>query len=193
MGGAFDIELPDTMLAGARRGERGAQERIYRAFEKPVYNLVRRMVGDPDAALDVMQDAFLRAFDRLHQFRGEAPFGAWLRSVAASEALMHLRRGRYWSELFTTDDDAMAGVGVEDASDADLERLLAQLPPLPRSVLWLYHVEGYTHPEIARLCGKTASFSKSQLSRAHRKLRTLTGANNATANEPCSAELAKTI
>ncbi len=182
MASAFDVPVADEVLAGARRGDRGAQGLLYQAFEHAVYSLARRMVGDPDAARDVMQDAFMKAFGRLHQYRAEAPFGLWLRSIAASESLMHLRRGRYFMGLFTTDELVLQSVGCEDVSDIDLERALGLLPQLPRSVLWLYHVEGYTHAEIAAMCGKTVSFSKSQLSRAHQKLRALLG------GEPHSAQ-----
>jgi RNA polymerase sigma-70 factor (ECF subfamily) len=191
----FDIAIAEHTLAGARRGDRGAQETLYRTFEGAVFSLARRMTGDPDAARDVTQDAFMKAFERVHQFRGEAPFGLWLRSIAASEALMHLRRGRYFMGLFTTDEMVMQSVGREDVSDVDLEKALSLLPSVPRSVLWLYHVEGYTHVEIAQMCGKTVSFSKSQLSRAHQKLRTLLGGEPGEARgmQLCSAELAKTI
>lgn len=195
MASAFDIAVADDTLAGARRGERAAQGHLYQAFEGAVYNLARRMTGDPDAARDVTQDAFMKAFERVHQFRGEAPFGLWLRSIAASEALMHLRRGRYFMALFTTDEAVLQSVGAEDVSNADLERALNLLPSVPRSVLWLYHVEGYTHVEIAAMCGKTVSFSKSQLSRAHQKLKTLLGGEPQSAQgmQLCSAELAKAI
>lgn len=184
MASAFDLPVADDTLADARAGVRSAQEKLYRAFETAVFTLARRMTGDPDAAADVMQDAFMKAFGRLHQYRGEAPFGLWLRSIAASEALMHLRRGRYFMDLFTTDETVLQSVGREDISDADLERALALVDRVPRSVLWLYHVEGYTHAEIAAMCGKTVSFSKSQLSRAHQKLRTLLGGERATDPEP---------
>jgi RNA polymerase sigma-70 factor (ECF subfamily) len=195
MPSAFDVPVADETLAGARRGDRAAQESLYRMFEGAVFSLARRMTGDPDAAKDVMQDAFMKAFGRFHQFRGEAPFGLWLRSIAASEALMHLRRGRYFLDLFTTDETVLQSVGREDVSDIDLERALGLLPSVPRSVLWLYHVEGYTHAEIAAMCGKTVSFSKSQLSRAHQKLRTLLGGEPQSTQgmQLCSAELAKTI
>jgi RNA polymerase sigma factor (sigma-70 family) len=175
MASAFDVPLSETALEQARKGERAGQEAIYRAFERAVFTLARRMTGDPDAAADIMQDTFIKAFGRIHQWRGEAPFGLWLRSIAASESLIHLRRGRYFMDLLTTDEDAMAAVGREDISDADLERALSLLDSVPRSVLWLYHVEGYTHAEIAAMCGKTASFSKSQLSRAHQNLKGLLG------------------
>ena len=196
MASAFDVAVSDEILAGARRGERAAQERLYKDFESAVFSLARRMTGDPDAAMDVTQDAFMKAFERVHQFRGDAPFGLWLRSIAASEALMHLRRGRYFMDLFTTDEVVMQSVGREDVSNADLEKALGLLPSVPRSVLWLYHVEGYTHVEIAEMCGKTVSFSKSQLSRAHQKLRNLLGgepqASQDIGMQRCSAELAKT-
>ena len=195
MASAFDVPVADDLLAGARMGDRAALERLYRTFDNAVFNLARRMTGDPDAALGVTQDAFMKAFERVHQFRGDAPFGLWLRSIAASEALMHLRRGRYFMDLFTTDEAVLQSVGREDVSDADLERALSLLPSVPRSVLWLYHVEGYTHVEIAEMCGKTVSFSKSQLSRAHQKLRTLLGGEPQAAPDRgmqrCSVELAK--
>ena len=173
MSAAFDAPLAPDTLALARNGERRAQEAIYRGYERAVFTLARRMTGDPDAAADITQDSFMHAFKNLHQYRGESPFGHWLRSVAASKALMHLRAGRRFMEIFTAEIEADDAGGFEDISTIDLERALALLPPLPRSVLWLYHVEGYTHPEIAEASGKTVSFSKSQLARAHQKLRVL--------------------
>lgn len=169
----FDGQLSPEDLADARAGGARGQAALYRLFQRPAYHLARRMTGCEQSAWDVTQDAFLRAFGVMHQYRGEAPLGHWLRSIVASEALMHLRSGRRWLELFVSSEQIEAEFAVEDVSTLDLEAALAALPPLPRSVLWLYHVEGYTHPEIAQMCGKTVSFSKSQLSRAHARLRQL--------------------
>lgn len=171
-GTGFDLAIDAELMDQLRTGVRAAQGSIYRQFERAVYNLARRMTQCPDAAADVMQNTFLRAFRSLHQYRGEAAFGHWLRSICATESLMHLRAGRRWLELFEpellVDEDAPS---VDELCQLDLERALQLLPPMPRAVLWLYHVEGYNHAEIAELCGKTASFSKSQLSRAHARLR----------------------
>lgn len=172
-GTGFDAAVPPESIADARSGGRAGMEAIYRGFERAVYTLARRMSNCADAAQDITQNTFLRAFKLLHQYRGEAPFGHWLRSIAATEALMHLRAGRRFLELFSTDQILMETADMEEVSTADLERSLGLLPSLPRSVLWLYHVEGYTHAEIAQMCGKTVSFSKSQLARAHQKLRQL--------------------
>jgi RNA polymerase sigma factor (sigma-70 family) len=198
MASPFDVPLPEGLVPRLRRGEAAAQETVYRLFEAPVYSLLRRMTGDPDTALDLLQDTFLKAFERVHQYRGEAPLGRWLRSIAASEALMHLRRGRHFMQLFYGDASALESVPCHDASDTDLERALSLLDSVPRSVLWLYHVEGYTHVEIAAMCGKTVSFSKSQLSRAHQKLKSLLDTPRPAGHAepqvtPCTAESARTI
>ncbi|ULQ47581.1 sigma-70 family RNA polymerase sigma factor [Flagellatimonas centrodinii] len=169
---AFDLEVSDSELAAATRGEASAQSAIYRRFERPAFTLARRMVNDPDGAADVLQDAFVTAFRTLHQFRGDAPFGRWLRRVVVTQALMYLRAQRRWQDLFVPTNDVIeAQIGQEDLHTLDLERVLSTLPDVPRTVLWLYHVEGYTHVEIAALCDRTVSFSKSQLSRAHARLR----------------------
>ena len=169
---SFDIEVSAELLAQAQAGRDAAVGEIYQRFEKPVYNLARRMTRCPDAAQDVMQDAFMTAFRRLRQFRGDGAFGMWLRKVVASEALMYLRKQRRIFQIFSQ-EEAGEQVGVEDSSTLDLEKSLALLEDMPRAIMWLYHVEGYTHPEIAEMCGKSTSFSKSQLSRAHQKLRSL--------------------
>jgi RNA polymerase sigma factor (sigma-70 family) len=173
---SFRIDIPDTVLARARRGEIGALEQIYRAFERPAYTLALRMLGDPDAAREAMHDAMLRVFERVKQFRGEAPFWGWLRQIVVNEALMHLRRERgvAFEELPDEDDTPGAAPAPWMLADArHLERALAQLPELTRSVLWLYHVEEYTHQEIAAMTGKSASFSKSQVARGGNRLRAL--------------------
>ena len=169
---SFNIPVSAELLARAQAGRDDALAVIYRLFERPAFNLARRMTHCPDAAADVMQDAFMNVFKRMKQFRGEGSFGMWLRTVVASQALMYLRKQRRIFEIFTVEESG-EHVGQEDGSTVDLERALGLLDELPRAVMWLYHVEGYTHPEIAEICGKSVSFSKSQLSRAHQKLRDL--------------------
>ncbi len=88
---SFQIDVPELVLARARRGEARALEAIYRAFERPAYTLALRMVGDADSAREVMHDAMLRLIERIGQFRGDAPFWGWLRQIVVNEALMHLR------------------------------------------------------------------------------------------------------
>src|SRR5262249_12803697 len=131
----------------------------------------------------------MTVFERLGSFRGEAPLGAWVRQGAGTRCLMYLRSPRHRARLAPGDEsqgeydrprvrEARAPAEIlrlalpDGWSDQmDLERALAALPPTARAVVWLYDVEGYSHEEIARQFGRTISFSKSQLARAHARLR----------------------
>ncbi len=174
---SFAIVVPDLLLARARRGDAGAFEQLYRLFERPVFTLALRLTGEREAAQDVLQDTMFKLFDRIAEFRAESPFWGWLRQIAVNEALMHLRkRGR----LPLTEEAVVSELEGHDvllppaAADAALlARAMGRLPDATRSVIWLYHAEGYTHAEIAGLMGRTPSFSKSQLARGTRKLREL--------------------
>ena len=174
---SFAIDVPNALLTRARRGDAAAFEQLYRWFERPVYTLALRLTGQREEAQDILQDTMLKLFDRLSEFRGDSPFWGWLRQIAVNESLMQLRRrGRFLAEeeFDETDFAAQDTLLPPRAADAAiLGQALARLPGATRSVLWLYHAEGYTHEEIALAMGKTASFSKSQLARGTRKLRGL--------------------
>lgn len=177
---SFAIEVPDVLLARVRAGDRAAFEQLYRWFERPVFTLAVRMLGDRERARDVLQDTMLKAYSRIGSFdaRGGTPFWGWLRQVAVNEALMRLRRDRRLEQELADDValDRAEDLGPPPPAAADaaaLQRALARLPEATRSVLWLYHAEGYTHEEIAALMQRTPSFSKSQLARGTRRLRTL--------------------
>ena len=173
---SFQIDVSEHVLARARRGEAHALETIYRAFERPAYTLALRMVGDAESAREVMHDAMLRLIERIGQFRGDSPFWGWLRQIVINEALMRLRkdRGVGFDELDERDEptgDAPPPWLLADA--AHVERALMRLPAMTRSLLWLHHVEEYTHQEIATMTGKSVSFSKSQVARGGTRLRRL--------------------
>jgi RNA polymerase sigma factor (sigma-70 family) len=181
-----DIDiLASGLLDRARAGDDGALEEIYRAFERPVRTLAHRLLAHRATAEDVAQDVFVDMITRLHQYEGRGSFAGWVRSIAVSRCLMHLRspwqRSRRWlgrrlgdDEQANDCDDAWPtepGATHEDSHAIDLERALARLGDTARTVVWLHDVEGYTHAEIGALFGATASFSKSQLARAHERLR----------------------
>ena len=173
----FAIDVPATLLDRARRGEAAAFEQLYRSFERPVFTLALRLTGRRDEAQDVLQDTMMKLLDRIAEFRGDSPFWGWLRQIAVNEALMLLRRrGRFvvegeFDEAALSDAEQLLPPRAADA--AILARALAAMPGATRSVLWLYHAEGYTHEEIAAAMGKSLSFSKSQLARGTRRLRVL--------------------
>jgi RNA polymerase sigma-70 factor (ECF subfamily) len=173
----FAIDVPAALIGRARQGEAAAFEQLYRWFERPVFTLAFRLTGQREEAQDILQDTMLKLFDKLGEFRGDAPFWGWLRQIAVNEALMRLRkRGRLTVESDANDIEFEAHdtlLPPQAADAAVLGKALAALPEATRSVLWLYHAEGYTHEEIAGLMGRTISFSKSQLARGTKKLRAM--------------------
>ena len=154
---SFAIDVPEALLVRARAGERAAFEQVYRRFERPVFTLALRICGEREAASDVLQDTMLRLFDRIGDYRAVdgAPFWGWLRQVAVNEALMRMRRAkaRGGAALELPDDDGLPDDLLPPPSAAAdaavLQRALARLPVATRSVLWLYHAEGYTHEVIS--------------------------------------------
>src|SRR5881296_3925746 len=88
----ISLAVPDILVARARAGDLEALEALYRAFETPVYNLARRMLRHPEEAEDVLQETFLEVVKSIRSYRGEGPLWAWIRKIAASKALMRIRR-----------------------------------------------------------------------------------------------------
>ena len=171
---AFDIELDDLTLARARRGDVAACETVFRLFQQPAYTLAFRVCQCPQLAQDITQDAFINAFRRIRQFRGDAPFWGWLRRVVVNHAISALRKRPKLDALELEENHAIHH-GEENRIDLsmDLEGAFSQLNADDRAVVWLHDVEGYSHKEIAGFFGMTESFSKTRLSRAHARLREL--------------------
>ena len=165
------LAVPDVLIARAQAGDEAALEALYRAFETPVYNLARRMLRKPEDAEDVLQETFLEIVRSIRQYRGEGHLWGWIRRIASTKALMKIRR----EQLRTMEplDDEPGKPGMHIAANLDLERALEHLSETSRAVVWLHDVEGFTHEEIAEQMGKSVSFSKSQLARAHVRLRRL--------------------
>jgi RNA polymerase sigma factor (sigma-70 family) len=170
MADAIPLPNAEAVLAQARDGDVAALEELYRAFETPVYNLARRICRTSEDAEDVMQETFFEVCRNLRQYRGEGSLWGWIRTVAASKALMRLRRNKY-RDTDELEDEAHQGPRSDHGLRMDLEAALERLPEISRAVVWLHDVEGYTHEEIAGMMGRTVSFSKSQLARAHTRLR----------------------
>jgi RNA polymerase sigma factor (sigma-70 family) len=167
---AYRLAKEEALVPLARRGDPAAQEAIYRAFEGPVYALARRICRTREDAEDVLQETFLEVFRSIGRFRGDGSLWAWVRTIASSKALMRLRRNKY-RDADELPDNVPESARERPALRMDLEAALERLNDTARAVVWLHDVEGYTHDEIARMMDRTTSFSKSQLARAHRRLR----------------------
>ena len=170
------VHIPLELLSRARTGDAQAHECLYRVLSKPVYTLLRRLVVRPAIAEELLQDVFVEILRSIARYSATGSFVGWVRSIAVSKALMYLRspwhRALAWqgtdAERAVLEDTVTSS---HEPFDSDLARALADLPAITRSVVWLHDVEEMTHAEIAGLFGRSISFSKSQLARAHSELR----------------------
>lgn len=175
-----DYSVEDDVVERARKGDLSAHEILYRTYSTPVYNLAFRLTRHTANADEILQDTFIQVITKISTFRGEAQLGTWIREITVNKCLMHMRSG--WQQkirpMETIGPDYRGESDTDSISDRmDMEKALDMLPDISRTVVWLHDVEGYTHNEIGRLMGKSASFSKSQLARAHRRLQSLLAIN----------------
>src|SRR3984885_5368514 len=105
----LDIQVPQGVLEGARRGDSAARAQVYMALSRPVYTLIRRLVVSPAVAEDLLQDVFVDILRNLNLYRGEGSFAGWVRSLAVSKALMHLR-SPWHQRLFENSDNVLAAI-----------------------------------------------------------------------------------
>jgi RNA polymerase sigma-70 factor (ECF subfamily) len=188
-----DIEITARVVARAQAGDRSAVETVYHATAGPLYTLLRRLVRRPAIAEELLQETFVDVLEHIGSFEGRCPLPAWIRSIAVNRAWMYLRspwhRSLEWLDKDPAGADRLPApeLRTPGGDEAGLERALMTLPALSRAVVWLHDVEGFTHAEIGFALGRTPSFSKSQLSRAHARLREQLGAPASIAEAtPCT-------
>lgn len=168
------------LVERARRGEESAFRALYDRHVDRIHRLAYRMAGEDDMARDFTQEAFLRAFQRLDQFRGDAAFSTWLHSIAVSVSLNGLRKvDRHRKRERSLEDAApVAATGTRRVEPGVRERLseaVDGLPEIYRTVFLMHDLEGYSHGEIAETLGVAEGTSKARLSRARAKLREALG------------------
>jgi RNA polymerase sigma-70 factor (ECF subfamily) len=149
---------------------------LYQAHSRRVYAVVRRLAGDDDLAADLSQDAWVRAFERLHLYRGEAAFGTWMHRLATNVALNRLRRRTQRPDVEASAVGMRTHVKPSDEavmSRRVLSDALDKLPDGYRRVLVMHDVEGWTHDEIGKSLGIASGTSKSQLHKARARMRQL--------------------
>jgi RNA polymerase sigma-70 factor (ECF subfamily) len=162
-----------------RQGDREAQRELYARTSDRIYRLLLRMTRNPDDAFDLAQDTYLRAFERIHQFDGQAKVATWVYRVAVNEALQFLRRRQRRDRAMEERVSPASPGGVDEASarDArlDVEAAIDRLPEDERALIVLRHFEGLGYAEMARVLDKPPGTIASGLSRARRMLRDLLG------------------
>jgi RNA polymerase sigma factor (sigma-70 family) len=173
---AVYIDKHYQLVAECKQGSKKACFDLYKLYAKAMLNIAFRVVGNMDEAEDVLQEAFLEAFNRIKDFRQETTFGLWLKQIVVHKAINLLRKRKMeWAEL---EDGELENIADETTDDQEemlykVERVKAAMKELPegyRVVISLYLLEGYDHEEIGQILNISENTSRTQFLRAKRKL-----------------------
>jgi len=169
--------IHQDLIDGCRAGDQKAQFQVYKLYYKAMYNTSLRIVNDTMEAEDVMQEAFLSAFEKINTYSGSVSFGAWLKKIVVNRSLDALGKRKAIFEDIESHtgirDNSHEDVSYAEDLEARVEEVKTAIEKLPegyRVILSLYLIEGYDHDEIAELMNISTSTSRSQLSRAKQKL-----------------------
>lgn len=163
------------LVEACKRGDQKAQFELYRLYNAAMYNTTLRIVGDSDDAEDVMQEAFLKAFEKLDTYRGAVSFGAWLKRIVINKALDFLRVKK---EQLSLEDAGEVGEMVDEPVDTgeveyraeEIKKAIYDLPEGYRVVLSLILLEGYDHEEVSAILNISNATSRTQYHRAKKRL-----------------------
>lgn len=173
--------IHQDIIDRCKSGEQKAQFQLYKLYFKAMYNTCLRIVNDSLEAEDIMQEAFLKAFEKIKTYKGEVSFGAWLKRIVINHSLDELRKRKL--DLESIEDsvyDLKDKIDEKTEYDNDeiknkAEEIRDEINKLPdgyRIVLSLYLIEGYDHDEISEILNINSSTSRSQCARAKQKLLT---------------------
>jgi RNA polymerase sigma factor (sigma-70 family) len=162
-------DVPEKIIIGCKRGKSRYQEELYRMLAPRMYGLCLKYSNDKDDAKDIMQDGFIKVFQKIEQFSEKGSFEGWVRRIMINTALEKYRsQVTIYSldERMPLSDEGVQSTVIEHLSADDLLGLIQQLTPKYRMVFNLYAIEGYNHKEIGEMLGISEGTSKSNLSRA---------------------------
>lgn len=169
-------DIPTELIHGCLHNNRRCQEKLYNTYSPMIYGICKRYINDDDEAQEVLQIIFIRVFDKLHTYEFKGSFQGWLRRTAITVILNHIRNQR--KHKYHTDIDEVYDIPSDITTDQNITRqeLLHALHLLPtgyRTVFNLFTIEGFQHKEIAKMLGIKSNTSKSQLSKARKKLKNI--------------------
>ena len=157
------------LLEGCRKGDRKMQQELYNRFASKMYGVCLRYASNSEEAEDILQEGFIKIFNKINSYRGEGSFEGWIRRIFVNTAIEHFRKKTYLQPITETEENTVEGKYLsvlDNLAEKDIVQLIQQLSPGYRTVFNMYVVEGYTHKQIAELLGISEGTSKSQLSRA---------------------------
>jgi len=145
------------------------QYELYQRFASKMYGICLRYAGNAEEAEDILQEGFIKVFNKMSSYRGEGSFEGWVRRVFVNTAIEHFRKKSYLQPITETEENTIEGkyLSVLDhMAEKDIIQLVQQLSPGYRTVFNMYVIDGFTHQEIANQLGISVGTSKSNLSKA---------------------------
>jgi RNA polymerase sigma-70 factor (ECF subfamily) len=165
---------PDALLEGCKKGERKSQELLYNLLSPKMMGVCMRYAKDREEAEDILQNAFVKVFQKLTEFRNDGSFEGWIRRIMVNTAIESYRKNQRMLNVIDIDEAHDLQQTLFDMNvleTRDLFKLIEQLSGGYRLVFNMYVIEGYSHKEIGEQLGITEGASKCQLSRAKAILR----------------------
>lgn len=170
------INIHHKLVEACKNNNRQAQNKVYELYYKAMYNTAYRILPNSLEAEDVMQEAFISAFKNIDTYREEVSFGAWLKKIVINKSLDVLKKKDI--DTINVDDydknlpEVNSDISITNLEDdvKEIKKALYNLAPGYRVILSLYLFEGYDHEEIAQIQNISASTSRSQYTRAKKKL-----------------------
>ena len=159
----------DSLLEGCKRGERRAQEMLYRTLAPRMMGVCMRYARDKAEAEDILQMGFIKVFQKIASFKSEGSFEGWVRRIMVNTAIEMYRRNLRTLDMVEIEEGynvPQTTFNISELETKDLISLIRELSAGYRLVFNMYVIEGYSHKEIAAELGITEGASKSQLSRA---------------------------
>ena len=178
-----DLYSEAEILEGCRKNKRQYQEILYRKYARKMYGICLSYAGDRDMAQDILQDAFIKIFNKIKDFNKEGSLEGWISRIVSNTAIDHLRKRtrehNYITDKEEVKEDFYEPDVIENMKAQDVLSLVAKLPDGARIIFNLYALEGYTHKEIAEKLNIAEGTSKSQFSRARKMLMSLINKHSA--------------
>ncbi len=168
--------IHEEQIEACKQFDRKAQNQIYNLYYKAMFNTSLRIVNDAVEAEDIMQESFLSAFEKINQYSGEVSFGAWFKKIVVNKSIDAIKKRKiYFEEINESVHDGFSSEEIvdDDYSNDSVEKIMQGMNKLAsgyRLVLSLYLFEGYDHEEIGEIMNISSSTSRSQFTRAKRKL-----------------------
>lgn len=162
-------EIPEEILSACIKGEKKGQEKLYRIVAPQMYAVCLRYTGNEDDARDVMQDGFIKVFNKISQFSGMGSLEGWIRKIMVNTALEKFRSKPnviYLDNSYYTIEDSENQNAIQQLNAEEILKLVQELSPAYRMAFNLFAIDGYSHKEIAEKLGISEGTSKSNLSRA---------------------------